>query len=133
MTELFRDDTINIAHEEGEAWLHVDWTGYQTVGSVKAGCERILALMVGRGLAAVLNDNTHVVGIWSGASEWGAVDWFPRMKAAGLRAFAWVYSPSRFSQVSTDATLALLPEGSVNVRMFDAVGEARAWLERGGV
>ena len=69
MPELFRADTISIAHHDGEAWLHVDWPGDQTVGSVKAGCERILALMVERAVGAVLNDSTRVVSIWGGASE----------------------------------------------------------------
>jgi hypothetical protein len=88
----------------------------------------MLELMVEHNLNTVLNDNTHVVGIWSGASEWGATDWFPRMKQAGLRCFAWVYSPSRFSQVSTDKTLSLMDAESFGIKMFNNILEAKEWL-----
>lgn len=128
LKELFAEECIAIHHDTEGGWLHVDWRGYQTVGTVQAGCERILELMVEHRTGRVLNDNTHVVGIWNGASEWVAVDWFPRMTAAGLTCFAWVYSPSRFSQVSTDETLERMDSEAVGVKVFDDVDDARAWL-----
>lgn len=128
LDELFSEEFITISHDAAEGWLHVDWKGYQTVGTVQRGCERILELMVEHGVGRVLNDNTRVVGIWSGAAGWLAADWFPRMNAAGLRCFAWVYSPSRFSQVSTDATLAQMDPGAAGVAVFQDVDAAREWL-----
>jgi hypothetical protein len=128
LIDLFQESYLRIRHDTDEGWLYADWTGYQTVDSVKQGCEEILRLMVEHAAFLVLNDNTHVLGIWSGASEWVAVDWFPRMSAAGLRCFAWVYSPSRFSQVSTDETLSVMDPEAARVAVFHDIGEARAWL-----
>ncbi|HEU4451916.1 MAG TPA: hypothetical protein VFR81_02615 [Longimicrobium sp.] len=127
MEKLFEDTFLSISLDP-EGWLHADWTGYQAVGTVQEGCERILSLMSEHGLQAVLNDNTNVVGIWSGASEWVAVDWFPRMNDAGLRCFAWVYSPTRFSRVSTDETLSFVDPDAVGVRVFLNVDDAKRWL-----
>ena len=126
--ELYTEDFISICYDAEEAWLYADWRGYQTVGTVQAGCEMILKLMVDQETSSVLNDNTHVSGIWSGAAEWVATDWFPRMRQAGLRSFAWVYSPSRFSQVSTDATLAHVEPDAPWVKVFSTIDDAKAWL-----
>ncbi len=128
LNELFREEYIAICLDTDGGWLQADWRGYQTVGTVQSGCERILELMVEHRTGRVLNDNTNVVGIWSGASEWVATDWFPRMTAAGLTCFAWVYSPTRFSQVSTDETLARMDSEAVGVKVFYEVDEAREWL-----
>ncbi len=76
----------------------------------------------------ILNDNEHVVGIWSGASEWGAREWFPRLRKAGMRRFAWVDSPTRFSQISTDTTLSMMQCETQGVMVFSDVKEAIFWL-----
>jgi hypothetical protein len=128
LVDLYHEPHLRIRHDTSEGWLYADWIGYQTVDSVKSGCEEILRLMVEHAAFLVLNDNTHVVGIWNGASEWVAVEWFPRMGAAGLRCFAWVYSPSRFSQVSTDETLAVMDPDAARVAVFHDAGDAIAWL-----
>jgi hypothetical protein len=128
VANLFEDTFIRISLDSEGGWLYADWTGYQTVGTVQDGCERMLELMREHGLRAVLNDNTHVVGIWSGAAEWVATDWFPRMNAAGLRCFAWVYSPTRFSQISTDETLSLVDPDAIGVKVFFDAAEAKEWL-----
>ena len=125
-TLLYQQSNIEICWEDSDNWLYVDWKGYQAVEEVKTGCEQILRMMRAKNTDAVLNDNTHVEGIWIGAAEWVATDWFPRMRAAGLRYFAWVYSPSRFSQISTDASLEKAPAGLV--QLFQSKLEAARWL-----
>lgn len=77
----------------------------------------------------ILNDNTNVVGIWINVAEWMARNWFPRMKTAGMKRFAWVYSPYRFSQVSTDGTLALLDPVALGIKVFSDKSEALGWLK----
>lgn len=79
----------------------------------------------------ILNNNTLVLGIWRGAAEWVASDWFPRMRKAGLTHFAWVYSSSRLSQISTEDTLALIDGESYGVKVFNSVAEAQPWLAAG--
>ena len=124
---LFRETYIEISFNQEAQWIYADWRGFQTVASVKAGCEKILQALQLKSCTKVLNDNTHVQGIWSGASEWVAVDWFPRMRTAGMACFAWVYSPSVFSQLSTDKTLNHTNEGFV--KTFYDLKQATSWLQ----
>jgi hypothetical protein len=128
LIELVCEDFIDISYDPEESWLHVNWKGYQSVDSVQQGCERMLELLAEYHADRVLNDNTNVLGIWRGAAEWLAVDWFPRMQQAGLKCFAWVYSPSRFSQVSTDMTLSLMDPEAMNVHVFYDRADAASWL-----
>ncbi|MFN7140136.1 MAG: hypothetical protein ACK4UN_12445 [Limisphaerales bacterium] len=123
---LYQQSNIEIFHDQQNRWLYVDWKGYQTVGFVQGGCEQMLNFLVATGVNKVLNDNTNVTGIWIGASDWVGKDWMPRMCAKGLRHFAWVYSPSRLSQVSTDA--ALEAAKTPVIQMFYSVAEAEEYL-----
>jgi hypothetical protein len=43
-----------------------------------------------------------------------------------MRRFAWIYSPSRFSQISTDTALAVAPPDIA--RVFDSKEAAEEWL-----
>ncbi|MGV3540952.1 MAG: hypothetical protein ACO1OQ_14145 [Rufibacter sp.] len=79
----------------------------------------------------VLNDNTRVEGIWSSAAEWVGTDWFPRLRQAGMEAFAWVYSPSMFSRLSTDKSLRFIYDTS-GIEVFDDFEAPRKWLEAKG-
>ena len=123
---LFKNSSIQISYNTTEYWIYANWTGFQTTRSVKEGCEKILQVLTDESCHKVLNDNTYVEGIWSGAAAWVGNDWFPRMSLAGLHYFAWVYSPSVFSQLSTDKALNHTKEGFV--RTFYDIEEAKNWL-----
>jgi CheY-like chemotaxis protein len=128
LVELFQGSSIDIAYDPEKLRLHADWKGYQSVESIRQGSERVLELMVQYETYNVLNDNTNVLGIWRGAAEWLAEDWFPRMRQAGLKRFAWINSPSRLSQVSTDATVEMLDAEAFGVKVFRDKLDALAWL-----
>lgn len=132
LSELYRENFVVVSLDREASMLYADWLGYQSVDSIRQGCEKILDLMVRHRAFEVLNDNTHVLGIWRFAAEWLADDWFPRMKQAGLRAFAWVYSPAKLSQVSTDTTLSLMEPEAFNIKVFHTQEEASAWLKSCG-
>ena len=123
---LYASEHIDLHHDEEEGWLHADWKGYQSVDMVKAGCEEMLRQLRKLRLTKVLNDNSHVTGIWVGAAHWVATHWFPRMREAGLRHFAWVQSPSRFSQLSATTTVQHADPGTAV--LFNDLGAATAWL-----
>ncbi|WP_034256589.1 hypothetical protein [Adhaeribacter aquaticus] len=123
---LVRKPFIEISYDTEGKWIYANWLGFNTVRTVKEGCEDILQALKQYSSDRVLNDNTHVQGIWSGASEWVAVDWFPRMRDAGMKWFGWVYSPSVFSQLSTDKTLNHTNEGFV--KTFYDYEHAAQWL-----
>ena len=75
----------------------------------------------------VMNDNSHVLGTWSEAAEWVGMDWFPMMEKAGLQYFAWVLSPSSFSQMSAKKSIDV-KEGEVITQFFINSTEALNWL-----
>lgn len=128
MLELYSDTSIEISCDLQNLILHVDWKGYQSLNTGTQGCERILALMVRHNVHDILNDNTHARGLWMEPAQWAAKDWFPRMKQAGMKRFAWVYSPAKFSQLSTDAALALMDTTALGVEVFQDKDTALAWL-----
>ncbi|MDQ2771317.1 MAG: hypothetical protein M3Y54_12545 [Bacteroidota bacterium] len=124
---LLEDSTITIAYDHLNEWLYADWHGDQNLASVQNGAGEILRLLVQQRCEKVLNDNTHVTSMWSEAAEWGGKEWFPAITAAGLRYFAWVYSPNVYSRLSTDLTLQFTT-GNAVIATFDDIETAKAWL-----
>lgn len=126
---LFAENFIEISFDSRAEVLYANWKGYQSVASIRTGCEAMLKFLSEKKLRKVLNDNTNVLGIWRSAAEWMATDWFPRMKDAGMESFAWVYSSSRLSQISTDDTLTMMDAGKYGIKLFYDKAEAQAWLD----
>jgi PAS domain S-box-containing protein len=125
--EFYEDSHIRIIKNNETDWLEVDWKGFQTVEAVKNGGMRMLAILKSSALHKVLNDNTHVTGTWSEASDWAGQEWFPMMEQAGLRYFAWVYSPSAFSRLSAEKAVNV-KVGNTIVQFFTDTKSARTWL-----
>lgn len=125
---LFAENFIELSFDSKTEVLYANWKGYQSVASIRVGCEAMLKYLSEKKLRKVLNDNTNVLGIWRSAAEWMATDWFPRMKDSGMDAFAWVYSSSRLSQISTDDTLAMLDTDKLGIKLFHDKSEAQTWL-----
>jgi hypothetical protein len=123
---LYSSEHLDLHHEDMGRWLHADWKGYQSVDLVKAGCEVMLRYLTRLRLTKVLNDNSHMTGVWIGASDWVAAEWLPRMRQAGLRHFAWV--PSSYSLSRRAALAALQQAGPDTATPFDTVEAAAAWL-----
>ena len=111
---------------EGE-YMDVEWLGYQNYDSVVKGCGILLDLMRKNNCHLVLNDNTEVKGNWSEASDWGAEVWFPAMAEAGLKKFAWIYSPSTFSRIAANKSLPSEYD-IVQLAFFDDKQTAYNWL-----
>lgn len=124
---LYRESYIVIELNHQDDWIYVNWRGYVNFETVTAGCEKILHCMEEHQCFKILNDNTNVEGIWSGASKWVGQDWLPRMNAAGMQCFAWVYSPSTLSRLSTDKSLRYAQENNC-ISTFDSKEEAEEWL-----
>jgi hypothetical protein len=128
MLELYSDSSIDISLDLSTGILHANWKGYQSLNTGTQGCAHILDMMVRHNAFLILNDNTDVRGLWMGAAEWAAREWFPRMKESGMRRFAWVYSPAKFSQISADTAMALLDPDEFGVRVFHEKAVALDWL-----
>ena len=124
---LYRNSHLSISYIVADNWLYVNWRGYQNYDSVVAGCEKMLEIMQEQRCYRILNDNTKVEGQWSAAAKWGADVWFPAMREAGLEWFAWVYSSSMFSRLSTDKMVSLT-ENPDFIGVFEDVDLAKDWL-----
>lgn len=120
---------VTISYDSQNEWIYADWHGNHNLASVQQGCREMLRLMVEHGSSKVLNDNTYVTSTWSEAAEWGGTEWFPAMTAAGLKFFAWIYSPNVYSRLSTDLTLQFM-SGTPIVGTFDDIATAREWLKQ---
>lgn len=126
---FYEGSFIKITYRPEGRYMDVDWLGYQNYESVVKGCEIMLDLMKKNNCSLVLNDNTHVKGNWSEASDWGAEVWFPAMAEAGLKKFAWIYSPSTFSRIAADKSLPSEYD-VVQLAFFDDKEVAFEWLSK---
>jgi len=124
---LYSDEGIKVSYNKNMQWLDVDWLGFHNYNSITRGCKIILDLLKKNNCTKVLNDNRHLKGTWSEAAEWLSKEWFPEMEAAGLKYFAWIYSSSTFSQMSTNKTLESIT-GNVSTKVFESRSEAEQWL-----
>lgn len=128
MLELCKEPFLDLCYDPDERILFASWKGYPSFDTCTAGAGRLLEAIERCRAEKVLNDNTHVRGLWMDAAEWGARIWFPRARQLGLKHFAWVYSPTKFSQISTDTALASMDPDAYGVEVFFSRDEALEWL-----
>ncbi|MDJ1472284.1 hypothetical protein QNI19_05085 [Cytophagaceae bacterium DM2B3-1] len=76
-------------------------------------------------ISKILNDNTEVKGPWNESAEWTATVWFPAMISAGLKHFAWIFSPNIFAELSAKKAI---PSSDI-IRSFGAYEDAKIWLQ----
>lgn len=124
----YQDEHITISYNADALRLEADWTGYQNMETVKNGGMMMLELLEKNNCSCVLNDNTHVLGSWSEAADWAGSEWFPMMEKAGLKYFAWVYSPSMFSKLAANKTVDITV-GNVVTQFFTDTLLAAQWLD----
>ncbi len=124
----YADEQIKINYNKEHHWIEADWTGFQNLESVQRGSLIMLDLLKKNHCTKVLNDNTHVLGNWSEAAEWGGNIWFPQMQNAGLQYFAWIYSPVTFSQLAAEKSANVMT-GSITTHFFNNIKDAEIWLK----
>ena len=123
----YRNKYFSISCEEGNDVMNVVWVGHQDMHSVKHGGMLMIDYLKRNKCNKVFNDNREVLGTWSEASDWAATTWLPQMEQAGLQYFAWVLSPSAFSQLSAIKS-ADNSEKSANISFFSDAQQAMDWL-----
>lgn len=123
---LFTDTSLEITYSEEKQFICMDWKGRQNIKTVKNGCNKLIKFLGEVKCNKILNDNTHVVGSWSDASEWVATQCLPNLEKAGLKYIAWVNSPSVHSRLSTERALSL--NKSLVVVTFPDAEAAKKWL-----
>lgn len=125
----YHDSAITLSYNSIHSRIDADWTGFQNLESVQQGCHRMLNMMIKNNVYKILNNNIHVLGNWSEAVDWVAQECFPAMQKAGLRYFAWVNSPSVFSQLSARKSVNDL-NGEMTISFFADVITAETWINK---
>ena len=124
MESLFKAKNIEISYDATNRFMYCNWLGFQNKDSIMKSGGIILDLLKQKRVSKILNDNTQVTGPWQEAAEWTATIWFPTMIAAGLKHFAWIFSPNIFAELSA---VKAMPMSSV-VKPFSSYREAYVWL-----
>lgn len=125
--DFYQDNSITVVYNPVYQRLDVDWTGFQSFESVQHGGMVILEMLKRNNCSKIINDNRHVLGTWSEAAEWAGEEWFPMVEKAGLKYFAWIYSPSAFSQLSAKKSVDNAV-GNVVTQFFTDIVLAQDWL-----
>jgi hypothetical protein len=123
---VFEEKFLTLEFDNNNNWIYANWKGYQTVEGIKAGCNKMLEIVKTKGCEKILNDNTKVLGTFTATSEWAADYWFPQLINAGLKSFAWVYSPDVFGKFSIQKTIELSKDSPIQT--FGNINEAKNWL-----
>lgn len=124
---FYQDNNITLQYSAEYNYVVADWTGFQTADTVKRGCMQMLNLVKANSATKILNNNTHVQGTWSEASDWVGQDFFPILEQAGVNYVAWIFSPSIFSQLSAQKSVDVM-QGNVLAQFFTTRTEAEEWL-----
>ena len=112
-------DTVN-------RWISVDWIGYLTADSIKAGAQAYTDALAKSGFTCVLNDTRSVRGPWDHSMDWVINVWAPNAAAAGLKHFAMVSTPESLADGSAANFYAQLT--SFQAEVFENLSSARSWL-----
>jgi hypothetical protein len=124
MESIFKAPNLEITYDPVNRFIYCNWIGFQSKEMIIDSGSIIHKLFKERNITKVLNDNTLVTGPWQEAAEWTATIWFPTMIAAGLKHFAWIFSPNIFAELSA---VKAMPMSSV-VKPFSSYREAYVWL-----
>ena len=124
---LYNTPTLTITYNYTDEWLYLNWHGNLDDEAVMAGAIKLLELLPQERCSKILNDNTHVSGLWSDAAKWGSDVFFPQLHAAGCRYFSWVHSPERYSQLSAELAVQQTTAGIIFMPFRD-LATAAAWL-----
>ena len=124
---LYDVPTLTISYNYTDEWLYLDWHGNLDDDSVMAGAIKLLELLKQERCTKVLNDNTHITGLWADAARWGSDVFFPQLHDAGCRYFSWVYSAERYSQLSAELAVEQTSAGII-IMTFRDLPTAGQWL-----
>ncbi|GAA4017966.1 hypothetical protein GCM10022408_34560 [Hymenobacter fastidiosus] len=116
-------------HYSDEQLLYVHWTGNLTGEEVIRVAKVAGAIQQALHCPLLLNDKTDATGDWSEALPWLEYEWLPLAIEAGLRAFAYVFSPDMRNQ-SISLEFAERVSQQMPIQLFYDVDTAWQWLRR---
>lgn len=124
----FFDEGLDIEYDAYHHWIYANWKGIHDFATVKRGCELIGDLLFTKNCTKFLNDNRLAHGKWTSATRWVAEIWIPRQEHKGLKAVAWVLSPSTLHRLSAQNVLETM-QARIQIEVFNEYSKAKHWLQ----
>lgn len=128
---IYQDYYVQISYNRLHHWVQTEWHHYQTMESIRNGCNLTLETVLNKACRKVLRDNRHVKGSCLFAVDWMVDCWLPRLEAAGVELFACVYSTDLFCRQSTTKMIQGGAGSNIRMRAFYQQEEACEWLVSG--
>jgi hypothetical protein len=116
-------------HYPEEQLLCIRWTGNLTGEEVIRVAKAGGAIQQPLHCPLLLNDKTDSTGDWAEALPWLEYEWLPQALAAGLRAFAYVFSPDMQNQYIS-VEFAERVGQQLPIQLFYDLDAAWEWLRR---
>jgi len=127
---IYKEPVVEIYPDRDE-YLIANYKGFHDKFSVKAGSKKILDTLKTNenSFSKILIDDTDLLGVWDGAVEWIANEWFPMIERAGVKHIAVVYPKSTFTKVSVDNVASKI-DAKIIFKAFNQTQSAIAWLRQ---
>jgi hypothetical protein len=123
----FYDEGLDIEYDAYHHWIYGNLKGNHDFASMKRVCELILDLLVAKGCNKLLIDNRQALGSWSEVTPWMLQNYVPRLEENGIRAVAWVLSPSTIHRLNSLELVQSLST-PIQVQVFNEFSAAKQWL-----
>lgn len=127
LKKVFGDVFFKATREAQHNIVVAEWSGVQSVETVKEGGYKLLEMIKQHPYNKLLNSNKHVVGSWDMALDWAENVWAPEMRKAGLRYLAQVVPASAYAAMTIE-TLIQRIDDTFEIRTFQDEAEAEVWL-----
>lgn len=125
---ILKESYVSVTHNAEENWLYILWQGERTSQTLMQGAETLLHCIKETGTTKIINDSSASLNAWPNLIDWFAVQYAPRLQAAGIQYFAWIYDDKNVTKQAADAILKK-ERSDIIVMVFDKVQNAKTWLQ----
>lgn len=119
----------NIYYDAEQGHIRMDWNGYATSAQFREGTEYMLKLLVEHRAHNVLADIKSMTLIGQEDQNYVKFNFLPRAIERGFRAIALVRPSNYFNALAVESISYRVQQTSVQIRIFDSLAEAQAWLQ----
>ena len=110
------------------SFLYVRWHGNLTAAEVIRGVIEGTQCLKKHSFTRVLNDKRDATGDWSEALPWLQYEWMPQAVKVGIKAIAYILSPSLEAQIVSQEFVEAM-RNQIHIALFSNEKDARHWLE----
>ncbi len=122
---------VYVTIQRRKKYIEAKWQGHITADDVICAAQTFLELIRETPCPYLLNDKSGVTGDWQEANDWLQYEWLPKVKQAGLRYMAHVYSQNMFSKIAA-RELEERVNPDLHMKNFYERSKAEDWLQQKG-